>query len=209
MLPYEHFLIVLGSPSGSGKSTLCKMIMERDRNLKFSTSATTRPKRKGEVDGVDYYFLSQDEFDKRVAAGEFLEHAGVYERSYGTLKSDLEGKMAEGCDVILDLDWRGNLALKEQITDKRKLLSICLLPPSIDTARKRLRVRDTETPEEIEKRMLEAKVYAKRYAEYDYMLVAGELPDIYKDLRTIIDAKRLENRKHDAIEKFIDGLLKE
>ena len=141
MLPYEHFLIVLSSPSGTGKSTLAKMLLDKYNNIKLSTSATTRKPREGEIDGFHYYFLTQEEFDKRVANDEFLEYAGVYEKSYGTLKSQVEEKFSEGNDVLLDIDWQGNRSVSKKITDKSKIISIFLLPPSVGELERRLNGR--------------------------------------------------------------------
>ena len=124
MLPYEHFLIVLSSPSGAGKSTLTKMLLNKYNNIKLSTSATTRQPREGEIDGFHYYFLTQENFDKKVANNEFFEHAGVYGKSYGTLKAQVDEKFATGNDVLLDIDWQGNLLVSKQVQDERKILRI-------------------------------------------------------------------------------------
>ena len=165
MLPYEHFIIILSSPSGTGKSTLARMSLDKYNNIKLSTSATTRKPREGEVDGFHYYFLTQEEFDKKVANNEFLEYAGVYEKSYGTLKSQVENKFAEGNDVLLDIDWQGNLSVSKQIQDNSKLLRIFLLPPSVRELENRLSARATDTKDIIEKRMSDAKNTITHYKE--------------------------------------------
>ncbi len=209
MLPYEHFLIVLSSPSGTGKSTLAKMLLDKYNNIKLSTSATTRKPREGEIDGFHYYFLSQEEFDRRVANDEFLEYAGVYEKSYGTLKSQVEDKFAAGNDVLLDIDWQGNRLVSEKIKDKSKIIRIFLLPPSVEELSNRLNGRGTDSAEVIAKRMADAKNTITHFSEYDYVIINDNLDTAFEELCALIDAKRIENVKKDELNKFVDGLLKE
>ena len=209
MLPYEHFLIVLSSPSGTGKSTLAKMLLDKYNNIKLSTSATTRKPREGEIDGFHYYFLSQEEFDRRVANDEFLEYAGVYEKSYGTLKSQVEDKFAAGNDVLLDIDWQGNRLVSEKIKDKSKIIRIFLLPPSVEELSNRLNGRGTDSAEVIAKRMADAKNTITHFSEYDYVIINDNLDAAFEELCALIDAKRIENVKKDELNKFVDGLLKE
>ena len=209
MLPYEHFLIILSSPSGTGKSTLAKMLLDKYNNIKLSTSATTRKPREGEIDGFHYYFLTQDEFDKKVANNEFLEYAGVYEKSYGTLKSQVEDKFAKGNDVLLDIDWQGNRLVSEQIKDKAKIIRIFLLPPSVKELENRLTGRGTDSAEVIEKRMADAKNTISHYNEYDYVIINDSLELAFEELCGLIDAKRLANVKKDKLEEFVGKLIKE
>ncbi len=209
MLPYEHFLIVLSSPSGTGKSTLAKMLLDKYNNIKLSTSATTRKARQGEVDGFHYYFLSQEEFDKRVKNDEFLEYAGVYGKSYGTLKSQVEDKFNEGNDVLLDIDWQGNLTVSKKIQDKSKILRIFLLPPSVRELENRLTSRATDSKEIIEKRMADARNTMSHYKEYDYVIINDSLEVAFDELCGLIDAKRLENVKQNELEKFVKELMEE
>ena len=209
MLPYEHFLIVLSSPSGTGKSTLVKMLLDKYNNIKLSTSATTRKARQGEVDGFHYYFLSQEEFDKRVKNDEFLEYAGVYGKSYGTLKSQVEDKFNEGNDVLLDIDWQGNLTVSKKIQDKSKILRIFLLPPSVRELENRLTSRATDSKEIIEKRMADARNTMSHYKEYDYVIINDSLEVAFDELCGLIDAKRLENVKQNELEKFVKELMEE
>lgn len=209
MLPYEHFIIVLSSPSGAGKSTLTKMLMDKYSNIKLSTSATTRKPREGEIDGFHYYFLTQDEFDKKVANNEFLEYAGVYEKSYGTLKSQVEDKFAEGNDVLLDIDWQGNLLVSKQVKDSAKIIRIFILPPSVAELRSRLTGRGTDSDEVIEKRMSDAKNTISHYNEYDYVIINDNLDIAFEELCSLIDAKRLANVKKPELEKFVNSLIEE
>ncbi|MDD2840667.1 MAG: guanylate kinase [Rickettsiales bacterium] len=209
MLPYEHFLIILSSPSGTGKSTLGKMLLDKYNNIKLSTSATTRKPREGEVDGFHYYFLTQEEFDKKVENDEFLEHAGVYDKSYGTLKSQVEDKFNEGNDVLLDIDWQGNLLVSKKIQDKSKLLKIFLLPPSIQELENRLSSRATDSKEIIEKRMADARNTMSHYKEYDYIIINDSLEVAFDELCGLIDAKRLQNVKKNELDKFVKELMEE
>ena len=209
MLPYEHFLIVLSSPSGTGKSTLAKMLLEKYNNIKLSTSATTRKPREGEVDGFDYYFMSQEEFDKKVENNEFLEYAGVYEKSYGTLKSQVEEKFNAGNDVLLDIDWQGNLLVSKQILDAKKIIRIFLLPPSVKELENRLTSRGTDDQEVIAKRMADAKNTISHYNEYDYIVINDNLEIAFEEICGLIDAKRLANVKKDKLEEFVNNLIKE
>ncbi len=209
MLPYEHFLIVLSSPSGTGKSTLAKMLLDKYNNIKLSTSATTRKPREGEIDGFHYYFLTQEEFDKRVANDEFLEYAGVYEKSYGTLKSQVEEKFSEGNDVLLDIDWQGNRSVSKKITDKSKIISIFLLPPSVGELERRLNGRGTDSAEVIAKRMSDAKNTISHYNEYDYVIVNDNLDVAFEELCGLIEAKRLSNIKKDKLDNFVKQLIEE
>lgn len=209
MLPYEHFIIILSSPSGTGKSTLAKMLLDKYNNIKLSTSATTRKPREGEIDGFHYYFLTQDEFDKKVANNEFLEYAGVYEKSYGTLKSQVEDKFAAGNDVLLDIDWQGNRLVSEQIKDKSKIIRIFLLPPSVKELENRLNGRGTDSAEVIAKRMADARNTISHYNEYDYVIINDSLELAFEELCGLIDAKRLANVKKDKLEEFVGQLIKE
>ena len=130
MRKYEHFLIIISSPSGTGKSTLTKRLLEKYSDIKLSISATTRKPREGEKDGIDYYFMDQSEFDKKVYDKEFLEYEGIYDKSYGTLKSEVENKIKDN-DVLLDVDWRGRYSVTKVYTNKTNVLSIFICPPSI------------------------------------------------------------------------------
>lgn len=149
-------LIILSAPSGAGKSTMVRFLMAQDLNIHFSISATSRPPRGEEKDGVEYYFLTPDEFRKRIAANEFLEYEEVYEgRFYGTLKSEVERNLNEGKSIIFDVDCVGGLNIKEIYGDRA--LSIFVMPPSVEVLRERLEKRGTDSPEVIESRLAKAE----------------------------------------------------
>jgi guanylate kinase len=209
MLPYEHFLIILSSPSGAGKSTLARMLLERYNNLKLSTSATTRKPRDGEVNGIHYYFLSQEEFDRKIKNEDFLEYATIYEKSYGTLKSQVYDKFNQGNDVLLTVDWQGNLAVMNQIKDNTKLLRIFLLPPSINELENRLNSRGADSKEIIAERMADARKTIAHYNDYDYIVINDSLEIAFEELCSLIDAKRFQNVKKKELEKFIKRLEEE
>lgn len=209
MLPYEHFLIVLSSPSGTGKSTLTTMLLEKYKNIKLSTSATTRKPREGEIDGFHYYFLTQEDFDKRVANDEFLEYAGVYGKSYGTLKKQIEDKFADGNDVLLDIDWQGNMQVSKKVKDSSKIIKIFLLPPSISELSRRLNDRGTDSQEVINKRMADAKNTISHYNEYDHVIINDDINKAFEELCSLIEAKRIENVKKDSLKNFVNALEEE
>lgn len=179
MKPKEGLLIVLSSPSGGGKTTLCNRLMEADRNVVRSISCTTRPPRGAEQEGHDYYFLSRDDFEKRVARGEFLEHAQVHGHYYGTLKKTVEKLLAAGHDALLNIDVQGaaivcNLA-KAEPRLRRALVSVFLMPPSPQVLEQRLRKRGTDDEATIARRLAEAKREMAQWRGYDYVIVSGTI----------------------------------
>ena len=208
MINYEHFIIVISAPSGTGKSTLIKKLLEKYNNIKLSVSCTTRQPREGEVNGVDYYFISQEDFDNKIKNNEFLEYAGVYEKSYGTLKSEIENKNKEN-EVILDIDCVGKDLVLNQIKDKTKIITIFICPPSIKEVKNRLINRGTDSLEKIEKRMKNIKEIISHYNEYDYFIINDDLELAFNELCSIIEYKRIQNKDKNKIDNFIKNLLLE
>jgi guanylate kinase len=208
-MSYKNFVIILSSPSGTGKSTLTHMLLKKYDNIKLSTSTTTRPPREGEIDGFHYHFITQEDFDKRVANNELLEYAGVYGKSYGTPKSEVTNNWEQGNDVLLDIDWQGNLLVSKQIADESEIIRIFLLPPSITGLRNRLTLRGTDSQEVIEKRMADAKNTITHYKEYDYIIVNDNLEQAFTELCSLIEAKRIKNIEKDSLKKFVDKLENE
>lgn len=207
MFPYDNFVIVLSAPSGAGKGTLGKMLMDRDDKIKFSVSATTRDKRAGEEHGKDYYFLTKEDFKKRIDSGEFLEYAEVFGNYYGTLKQPVEEMLSDGNEVIFDIDWQGGDLITKNF-DNRRLLKIFILPPSKDELRRRIEGRGRDKAEDIESRLNEASFEAEHYKDYDYVVINDDLERAYEEIKTLIDAKRMSLVKRDRVNGFIKDKLK-
>ncbi len=182
-------LIILSSPSGAGKSTLSKRLIEWDPSMSFSVSATTRPPRPGEVDGVDYYFKTKDQFSDMVANDQMLEYAEVFENSYGSPKGPVEGSIDAGQDVLFDIDWQGGQQVRDSSL-KQHVLSIFILPPSIRELERRLRMRAQDSDAVINKRMLKSRDEISHWVEYDYVLINDDLDQTLERLKTIIMAER-------------------
>lgn len=172
-------LIVLSGPSGAGKSSILSRVMKLRQNLCFSVSCTTRSPRPGEENGKAYYFLSKEEFEAKIAAGEFLEYASVHGNYYGTLKSEVTDRLLANRDVVLDIDVQGAMSLKKLCADD-PLLSRCVefvfvSPPSTAVLEQRLRARGTESEEVILRRLANAKGEIARIHEYSYLIINDEL----------------------------------
>ena len=180
-------LIIFSAPSGSGKSTIINYLMTQNLNLTFSISATSRPPRGTEQHGVEYYFLSAEEFKQRIAKNEFLEYEEVYEnRFYGTLKAPIEEKLAEGFNVIFDVDVVGGCNIKKYYGERA--LSIFIQPPSIEELRKRLIGRATDTPDVIESRIAKAEFELGFADKFDVIVVNDDLEKAQADaLKTLQD----------------------
>ena len=202
LLTYANFIIILSSPSGAGKSTITKKLLETDQRITLSVSATTREPRDGEEDGVHYYFLSKDSFEEEIEKGNFIEHAEVFGNYYGTLKREVEKKFADSKDIILDIDWQGARQVSDQMDNKR-LLRIFILPPSIKELENRLRNRGTDSEEVIQKRMEQAKSEISHFNEYDYIVVNDDIEETFRQIQSIIEAKRLRNIEQNVLEDFV------
>ena len=195
-------LYVLSGPSGAGKGTICKAVMDQgDPELALSVSMTTRAPREGEVDGVSYFFVTQEEYDRTVAEGGFLEHAGIYGNCYGTPKAAALEKLNAGIDVILEIEMQGALQVKKSYPDARLIF---ILPPSMEILKKRLRGRGTETEEQLKRRTASALEEIHKIVDYDYYVVNDELEDAVARVNDIISAGRLEvdERAAEVIKKY-------
>ena len=193
-------LIVISGPSGTGKGTICKKLIERSNDLELSVSATTRQPRIGEVDGVNYYFISQDEFKRRIENNDFLEHAHVYDNYYGTPKSNVINKLNDGKTVILEIDIQGALMVRKAHADG---VFIFVVPPSIAELHCRINNRATDTKEVIEKRMQCTKDELGFALEYDYVVVNDNLESAVQKVRNIIDVEKMKSHRNiDLIDKI-------
>jgi guanylate kinase len=197
-------LIVLSSPSGAGKSTISRMLLAADKEVTMSVSATTRPKRPGEVQGVDYRFAANSEFDRMIAAGEFVEWAPVFGFRYGTPKQPVKEALREGRDILFDIDWQGTQQLKAAMGED--LVSIFLLPPSMAELERRLRARGTDTEEVIANRMARADSEISHWPEYEYVLVNSESDECLGQVQAIVAAERLKTRRQTNLVGFTRSL---
>ena len=198
-------LIVISGPSGAGKGTICKALLEREDNLYISVSATTRSPRKGEVNGVNYYFLTQEEFKKKVDNNEFLEWAEVHGNYYGTPKFNVEEMINEGKNIILEIDVQGALNVKKNCEDG---VFIFILPPSMEELKRRIIARGSETPESLIKRFKTAYEEINYISKYNYAVVNDDLEDAVKKLQNILYAVdcRVSNIDYDILD-FKEGLI--
>ena len=197
-------LFVLSSPSGAGKSTIARMLMATDDGLALSVSATTRPIRPGEVDGKDYYFVSDAAFDEMVAKGEFLEWAHVFGHRYGTLKGEVLKVIESGRDVLLDIDWQGTQQLKQVDPD---IVRVFILPPSMAELERRLRARGTDSDEVIQRRMDRAAAEISHWAEYDYVLINNDAEKCRELVHNILKAERLKATRRVFLHDFVRTLI--
>ena len=200
-------MLVLSSPSGAGKTTISRALLERDDNLSLSVSATTRPRRANEDEGIHYYFKDQAGFDAMVENREFLEHAIVFGYAYGTPKAPVEKSLAEGKDVLFDIDWQGTQQVAEAMpTD---LVSVFLLPPSHDELERRLHTRAQDSDEVVRSRMAKAASEMSHWSEYDYVVINRELDRAIAEVEAILRAERLKRERQTNLSDFIRALTPE
>jgi len=197
-------VLIVSSPSGAGKTTICKKLIQDVENLSLSVSVTTRLKRQNEIDGKDYFFKSDEEFDKMVKEEKFLEHARVFGYSYGTLKSEINSKITNGINVIVDIDWQGTRQIEEHIPDD--IVKIFILPPSIKELEKRLGARATETQDSFKKRMSEARKEISHYNEYDFIIINEDLQECINKIKLIINSESLRRHRQVGLSEFVNNL---
>ena len=184
------FLLVLSSPSGAGKTTIRRRLVELDPTLSLSVSVTTRPARPGEIDGHHYRFINQAQYDAMVAAGDLLEHATVFDHSYGTPRQPIEDRIADGRDIVTDIDWQGTQQLSEKLRDD--LVTVFVLPPSMAALEARLRTRAQDSAEIVAARMAKSAAEMSHWPEYDYVIVNRDIEDSVAEVRAIVTAERLK-----------------
>ena len=197
-------MFVLSSPSGAGKSTISREILARDGNIAMSVSATTRPKRPGEVAGRDYHFVDKAAFNLMVNRQEFLEYAKVFDNYYGTPAAPVRAALAEGRDVLFDIDWQGTQQIAEQARDD--LVSVFILPPSTAELERRLTRRAQDPPDVVARRMSKASDEMSHYAEYDYIIVNHGIEDSVDQAMSILKAERLRRERMVGLGEFVKGL---
>ncbi|WP_170480584.1 guanylate kinase [Ruegeria arenilitoris] len=208
MADRRGLLIILSSPSGAGKSTLARRLMQWDSNLEFSISATTRAPRPGEEHGREYFFLSEDAFKQQVADGQMLEHAHVFGNFYGSPAGPVRDSIDQGRDVLFDVDWQGEVQIRNSDLGKHAL-SIFILPPSIPELRRRLEVRGQDSDDVIAKRMLKSWDEISHWGYYDYVLINDDLDATEEKLKTIVSAERMRRIQQPGLQEHIRTLQAE
>lgn len=204
--PRRGLMFILSSPSGAGKTTIARRLLGEDGNLHMSVSVTTRPKRPGEVDGVDYHFVARDEFDSMVDVGAFLEWAEVFGNCYGTPRAEITAGLAGGRDYLFDVDWQGAQQLSQAAgTD---VVSVFLLPPSIAELESRLRSRGTDSAEVIDGRMARARSEISHWDGYDYVVVNRDVEKCFAEVCTILRAERLRRPRQTGLIDFTRQLMR-
>lgn len=189
---FNPFLIIISSPSGAGKTTLCKKIIDNDSSIIMSISSTTRLKRPNEINGKDYNFITNQKFDELKENNEFIEYATVFENNYGTLKSKIEEHLMQNKSVLFDIDWQGARQIREKYNPDQ-ILSIFILPPSIEELNSRLKSRAQDNDDIVKKRMEGAISEIEHFSEYDYVLINDDINETYDNISIIIEAKKLSS----------------
>jgi len=197
-------LILISAPSGGGKTTLCQQLLAARPDMTRAITCTTRAPRPGEKNNVDYYFLDPAEFQRRVQAGEFIEHATVFGRSYGLLRSELLDKLRRGRDVLLNVDVQGAVTIRDRaLADpelKQSLVTVFLTPPSIAVLEERLKKRASDAPEEIQKRLGIARKEIAQWKNFDYLLISTSIPEDLRRMLAIVEAEKMRSTRAKAPE---------
>jgi guanylate kinase len=206
--PYElerrGLLFVLSSPSGAGKSTLSRMLLDADEKIALSVSYTTRPPRPGEQDGIHYHFTDTANFKKMAADGAFIEWAHVFDHRYGTPKAPVEAALAEGRDVLFDIDWQGAQQLYQEAGPD--VVRVFILPPSIEELERRLHSRATDSDAVIADRMSRAKSEIGHWDGYDYVLINDDVDACFEKVKQILTAERMKRRRQKGLIGFVRDL---
>ena len=206
MIARRGLMLVLSSPSGSGKSTLSRRLLDSDPRIAMSVSVTTRAKRPTEVEGKDYYFVSPERFEAMVKGDAFLEHATVFKHRYGTPKDAVNKVLAEGRDVLFDIDWQGAQQLAQKAKDD--LVRVFILPPSRTELERRLSARAQDSAEVVAARMAEADNEISRWSEYDYVIINDDVEKAERELKAIVAAERLNRQRQTGLVDFVRTLTR-
>lgn len=204
VLRRRGLMLVLSSPSGAGKTTIARRLLAEDDNLEMSVSATTRPKRPGEVSGVDYMFIDKTTFNLMLNRGELLEHARVFSNFYGTPRAPVEAALSKGLDMLFDIDWQGTQQLRESA--REDLVSIFVLPPSTQALEERLTKRAQDPPDIVAERMAKASDEMSHWPEYDYVIINDDIDRSVGQVRAILTAERARRDRLLGLGEFVRGL---
>ncbi len=204
MITRRGLMLVLSSPSGAGKTSIARSLLTRDKEINMSVSATTRPRRPGEAEGKDYYFVNEEKFKTDINKGLFLEYARVFDHYYGTPLGFVQKLLSSGCDVLFDIDWQGTQQIKAKARDD--LVSIFVLPPSTAELEKRLITRAQDSAEVVAGRMARAADEMSHYPEYDYIIVNHDLDQSIDSVHTILKAERLRRSRQASLTEFMKQL---
>jgi guanylate kinase len=205
-LKRRGILFIVSSPSGAGKSTIARKLLAAEAGLEMSVSATTRDPRPGEVDGVDYHFVTTDAFKAMVADNDFLEWAHVFGHRYGTPRAPVEHALAEGRDVLFDIDWQGAQQLYQQAGGD--VVRIFIFPPSMEELERRLRARRTDSDAVIDGRMARAAAEISHWDGYDYVLVNDDVDPCFQKVQTILNGEREKRSRQTGLIGFVRSLTK-
>jgi guanylate kinase len=200
-------MLVLSSPSGAGKSTIARNLLEEDKGFELSVSYTTRPRRGSEIDGVHYHFASRREFERLRDSDAFLEWAEVHGNFYATPREPAEHAMAEGRDMLFDIDWQGADQLREKMP--ADVVSIFILPPSMAELKARLLRRAEDQAQVIEARLKNARAEIEHWRKYDYVVINDDLDRAFHAVKCIVQAERLRRNRRPGLFEFVTGLLDE
>ena len=198
-------LFILSSPSGAGKTTISRMLLTADEQIQLSVSATTRPPREGEIDGIDYHFVSDEKFSAMVEEDDFYEWAEVFGNRYGTPKGYIRKGLKDGQDFLFDIDWQGTQQLKQK--DEQDVVTVFILPPSLDELRHRLETRATDSEDVIDRRMDRARGEISHWAEYDYVVVNDDVDACFVKVREILHAERMRRTRQTGLIPFVRELM--
>jgi len=197
-------MFVLSSPSGAGKTTLSRRLLEDEPDLTLSVSVTTRPSRPGEVDGVDYQFVTTEQYNLMRNRGDLLESAKVFDNYYGTPRGPVETALSEGRDILFDIDWQGAQQLAQKARDD--MVSVFILPPSSPELERRLKSRAQDPADVVARRMAKAWEEISHWREYGYILINDDVDQAYDELRAILRAERLKRDRRVGLLDFVDTL---
>jgi guanylate kinase len=197
-------MLIVSSPSGAGKTTISRLLLEREPALTMSVSVTTRPRRPSEISGRDYHFIDRREYDRMVERNEFLEHAEVFGNGYGTPRPAVEKALAEGRDILFDIDWQGTRQMAESA--RADMVSVFILPPSFGELERRLRTRAQDSDEAVAKRMAKAADEMSHWQEYDYIIINEDVEHSVIAVQSILTAERHRRDRQLDLAPFVSSL---